>query len=133
MGLEIFTDHERNKIEQGFVFNDDVDIQYLSIDAALEDDRLDIHDFNISLSSTQRPELRNLSSRSDPLGPQGTTISNGAPPLEELIKLEDMEIFKGPEVITYHIRCRELNKKYEQENNVQLDNGVMKEEEAVED
>ena len=49
VGIEIFTNHERNKIEQGFVFRDDVDIQYLSIDAALEDDRLDIHDFNISL------------------------------------------------------------------------------------
>ena len=69
VGIEIFTNHERNKIEQGFVFRDDVDTQYLSIDAALEDDRLDIHDFNISLSSTQNPELRNLSSRSDPLGP----------------------------------------------------------------
>jgi hypothetical protein len=41
----------------------------MSIEEALDDNKLDIHDFNISLSSTQQPELRNLSSKSDVLGP----------------------------------------------------------------
>ena len=68
-GLEVFSPDERSKVQQDFVFHDDTDVQYLSIEAALDDDKLDIHDFNISLSSTQQPQLRNLSSKSDPLGP----------------------------------------------------------------
>ena len=44
-----------------------------------------------------------------------------------------MEIFEQEDIITYHIRVRELNKKYEAENNIELDNGVAKEEEEEED
>ena len=95
---------------------------------AFDDNRLDHNDFEgNSLSSTQEPDQRNLSYQSDVLGPFNTTQSNNDKNFIEQIKESGM-LVKAANVLTLNLRVREINNRYEANNNQQLDNGVYNDE-----
>jgi hypothetical protein len=59
------------------------------------------------------------------LAPFNTTISNGAPCLNDLIEEDGYEIYVVPQdILKIDNKCREINDAYEKDHNEELDNGV---------
>ena len=128
----IFTEEESQKIREGFVYVESTVQIDKSIEEALDDEVLDEHDFNnITITSTQDPMDRNMSSNSDILDPFNTSFSGGDMEVnEENILNQGYELYSAKEIgkegqiIKFNLKTREINKIYQALNNGDHDNGV---------
>ena len=117
-------------MKEGFVYVDTVTVIDKSIEEALDDEVLDEHDFkNITITSTNDPEKRNMSEKSEILDPFNTSVSGGDIVINEKYfdDNSDVEYYttkEMPSVIKFDLRIRELNKGYQALNNELHDNGV---------
>jgi hypothetical protein len=100
------------------VYVDTVTVIDKSIEEALDDEVLDEHDFkNITITSTNDPEKRNMSEKSEILDPFNTSVSGGDIVINEKYFEDnsDVEYYttkEMPSVIKFDLRIRELNKAY---------------------
>jgi len=99
---------------------------------AFDDKRLDHNDFEgNSLTSTQDPEKRNLSYESDVLGPFNSSEENNEVDLVEQIRETGMLVPKG--TLKLSLKVKEINNRYERNNNGLLNDGVYIESEEDEE
>lgn len=128
----IFNEEEVQKIREGFVYVDSTTPIDKSIEEALDDEVLDEHDFKmITITSTQDPMQRNMSSKSDILDPFNTTRSGNDVEITETYLLDNgfefftnKELGKPGSIIKFNLKTREVNKLYQALNNGDNDNGV---------
>lgn len=113
--INIFNDGEKEAIKKEFIYcaDDDKNLQTVAHQSFNFTDR--------NLNSTQHVLLRNLSSKSIILAPFNTTKSHLS--MEICQTVQELMIEKNC-VIKFGMRVKEIDKNYEQNNNVDLDNGV---------
>ena len=96
-------------------------------------ERADLHDYNLdNLYSSASDDLKNHSTRSIVLAPKNSTEDDEKIPVNfdaevaEILKQRQYEFaFVQEEIITYKPKARKLNLRYENENNADMDNGVL--------